>query len=163
MSQSSRMHVWLLLYHLVQIRDRSLSSVSSLHVSLQKRKLFHMTTHDRGTFPSCESDLTISSSNPPPLAVSTANTPRSRYPTPPLGCHYGRLPPGQRLPISGTTGVENDLEKYPNGVPVIWVDFPPSSTENPFFFAAWRKRAITSAAIFFTAMTALNAGGSDVM
>jgi hypothetical protein len=46
------------------------------------------------------------------------------------------------------------------GKQVIWVDFPPSSNENPFFFAPWRKRAILSVAVFFTAMTAANASKS---
>lgn len=41
-----------------------------------------------------------------------------------------------------------------DGTPVIWVDFPPGSTENPFYFTTARKTAITLVASWYTFMTA---------
>lgn len=103
-----------------------------------------------------DSELTISSSNPPPVVVRTPksglNTPSNRYSPLPPGCTYGRLTRDQarNLPHDDSTQDEKDGERR-----IIWVDFEPSSPENPFFFSKMRKRAIISVAIFFTGMTAL--------
>ncbi|KAL1406579.1 hypothetical protein Q8F55_008285 [Vanrija albida] len=56
--------------------------------------------------------------------------------------------PSPSLPDGCTRGQLDD------GTPVIWVDFPPASTENPFYFTTARKTAITLVASWYTFMTA---------
>ncbi|TXT12815.1 hypothetical protein VHUM_01216 [Vanrija humicola] len=75
------------------------------------------------------------------MAASTAPTagassPRDKTVTPPP------------LPDGCTRGQLDD------GTPVIWVDFPAGSTENPFYFTTARKTAITLVASWYTFMTA---------
>jgi len=112
-----------------------------------------------------DSDLTISSSNPPPAAfasedepTSTSHTPTASRPPLPPGCRYGLLPPKTAIPRTPSETPEEEKRRRDDkdARRVIWVDFPPSSRENPFFFSKARKRAILVAAIFFTGITAFN-------
>ncbi|GMK56019.1 hypothetical protein CspeluHIS016_0210750 [Cutaneotrichosporon spelunceum] len=57
----------------------------------------------------------------------------------PDGCHFGQLP-------------QDDADAPPQRV--IWVEFPPNSPDNPFYFHRGRKAGITFVAIFFTLMAA---------
>lgn len=117
--------------------------------------------------PSRDSELTISSSNPPPAAfasddatgsASTSHTPTTTRPPLPPGCRYGLLPPKTAIPRTPSESPEEEKRRRDDkdARRVIWVDFPPSSRENPFFFSKARKRAILVAAIFFTGITAFN-------
>jgi hypothetical protein len=67
------------------------------------------------------------------METSEASTPSASLPD---GCSYGTLPRD-----------DGTVER------VIWVDFPPGSEENPFFFSKGRKLAITLTATFFTFLT----------
>ncbi|OCF35086.1 hypothetical protein I316_03126 [Kwoniella heveanensis BCC8398] len=68
------------------------------------------------------------------------------------------LPSGcVRGPILGLTS-RGVVVSHPSAederVPVIWVDFPPNSTRNPFFFSAKKKVLIMTVALFFGNITA---------
>lgn len=54
----------------------------------------------------------------------------------PDGCYFGDLP----------------VKEGESGGKVIWVEFPPNSPDNPFYFSRGRKAGITFVAIFFTLM-----------
>ncbi|WVF69044.1 hypothetical protein IAT40_003818 [Kwoniella sp. CBS 6097] len=67
------------------------------------------------------------------------------------------LPPGcVRGPTLGLTrqGVVSQPSAEDEKIPVIWVDFPPNSTSNPFFFSAKKKVLIMTVALFFGNITA---------
>ncbi|WVQ83221.1 hypothetical protein IAT38_005360 [Cryptococcus sp. DSM 104549] len=115
---------------------------------------------------------------PRPSSISSHRDCRGASPSPPPspsglppGCSYGpalnpklreslHLPPllpGEDDPtLSTSTGAAH------NTLRVIWVDFPPSSPHNPFFFSTKRKLAITLVSTFFTCMTASNAGAYSI-
>lgn len=80
---------------------------------------------------------------------STANDPQSNKSLP-AGCSYGPILHLVTKPHHNilTTAVEDS-----ETVPVIWVDFPPKSPDNPFFFSKRRKWAILAVAFFFAHMT----------
>lgn len=65
----------------------------------------------------------------------------------PPGCKYGHLPISTD---DETRGGIDGLE----GTPVIWVDFPIGSPDNPFSFKPLRKKLIVIVAVFYTFMTA---------
>lgn len=118
----------------------------------------HLTSRD--------SELTISSTNLPAVPLPTAlpdglKTPTRGPPLPP-GCSYGRLTREQAVNLPADPSDDSGGEKDSTGRSVIWVDFEPNSTENPFFFSKMRKRAILTVAIFFTGMTALNASAYSI-
>ena len=54
---------------------------------------------------------------------------------------------------------ETDREADTPGepIPIIWVEFPPGSPENPFSYSHKRKITTMACALFFAAMTALQA------
>lgn len=76
--------------------------------------------------------------NSPPTPLAPAKL-RSMASTLPEGCSFGEL--------AGADG--KDAER------VIWVEFPPGSSENPFYFTKRRKIGITTVAIFFTFMNCM--------
>lgn len=58
----------------------------------------------------------------------------------PDGCYFGEMPK------------DDDDEAAAAVERVIWVEFPPNSPDNPFYFHRARKSGITFVAIFFTLM-----------
>lgn len=108
-----------------------------------------------GQLSSRDSELTISSSTPPNRST-IENKRRSDPPLPP-GCSYGTLTLDQALNLPDATEDEKNPQRQ-----VIWVDFAPSSPENPFFFSKVRKRAIICVAVFFTGVTALNTSAYSI-
>ncbi|WVR06701.1 hypothetical protein IAU60_003733 [Kwoniella sp. DSM 27419] len=66
----------------------------------------------------------------------------------PAGCTYGPT-----LGMIGRKVVSQPTEET-DQVPVIWVDFPPNSQENPFSFTRRRKIVIMCVALFFANITA---------
>lgn len=97
----------------------------------------------RGSNPSAESDIPIAD---PILPTSTTSSANQR--TSPASSHF-LLPPG--------CSYDNSLSKSPDTTQVIWVDFPPNSLENPFYFSRSRKNVIICLATFYTGITAFSA------
>lgn len=111
---------------------------------------------------SLNSDCTISSPTHPTYPPHDSCRHESQ-PLPP-GCKYGYLPSSTQIPStpSETPAEHRRREEEKSSRAVIWVDFAPSSSENPFFFSKARKRAILIVAIFFTGMTAFNTSAYSI-
>ncbi|OCF32630.1 drug transporter [Kwoniella heveanensis BCC8398] len=104
------------------------------------------------------------------------NEDRTPSSTLPAGCAWGptidsssrsllnlRLEDDVINPTSGISiqGEEGERDRqWPYRI--IWVDFPPGSPQNPFFFSRKRKIAITVAATFFTLLTSMNVGAYSI-
>ncbi|WVQ83155.1 hypothetical protein IAT38_005293 [Cryptococcus sp. DSM 104549] len=86
----------------------------------------------------------------------------------PAGCHWGPvLTPelAEMLRLRPEESSELGVGQVGDGASqtrVIWVDFPPLSPQNPFFFSTKRKLAITVVATFFTMMTAANTSAYSI-
>jgi len=108
---------------------------------------------------SLDSELTVAPASPNTYTDSAHDVPAL-----PPGCKYGHLPPSSEIPQtpSETPAEHRRREEEKSSRAVIWVDFAPSSTENPFFFSKARKRAILIVAIFFTGMTAFNTSAYSI-
>ncbi|KAK8847392.1 hypothetical protein IAR55_005250 [Kwoniella newhampshirensis] len=88
----------------------------------------------------------------------------------PPGCHFGPIftpslnititnDPSSSISSDATTTSVDEKTTPPR---IIWVDFPASSPQNPFFFAQSRKYAITAVATFFTLLTSVNVGAYSI-
>ncbi|WVQ98033.1 hypothetical protein IAU59_005155 [Kwoniella sp. CBS 9459] len=105
-------------------------------------------------------------------AAYMANEDRTPSSTLPAGCAWGpRLNSSSRssLNLRSEEQVfnlpsEHSVEGGDQSGPyrIIWVDFPPGSPQNPFFFSRKRKVAITVAATFFTLLTSVNVGAYSI-
>ncbi|RXK37531.1 hypothetical protein M231_05252 [Tremella mesenterica] len=67
----------------------------------------------------------------------------------------------QVSPISQGSSSEKTVTN-PTEIRIIWVDFPPQSTKDPFHFPVWRKTAIVCVASFFTLFTAFSVSGYSI-
>ncbi len=97
--------------------------------------------------PTLETPTTLTFDSSPPTPYMTADKDKPSAHTSlstlvsnlPDGCHYGQLP-------------AKDGDEDAPAQRVIWVEFPPNSPDNPFYFHRGRKAGITFVAIFFTLM-----------
>ncbi|OCF57017.1 hypothetical protein L486_05874 [Kwoniella mangroviensis CBS 10435] len=80
----------------------------------------------------------------------------------PDGCTLGPiLGKTSRGIISLSKSSEEAIEEHEE-VRVIWVDFPPGSQENPFFFSKRRKLGIMAVALFFANITAFETSSYSI-
>ena len=109
-------------------------------------------------------DRSLDSSRTSPISTTPTAHSHAESPALPPGCKYGHLPSTTKIPQtpSETPAEHRRREEEKESRAVIWVDFPPSSPENPFFFSKARKRAILIVAIFFTGMTAFNTSAYSI-
>lgn len=91
-----------------------------------------------GANPHADSEITIVD----PIIPTTPND-TAPHPSGPSDHRLSSLPPGCSFESTPPKATELDERK-------IWVEFPPDSTDNPFYFSRGRKTAIMCVAIFYT-------------